>query len=103
MIQLVGMGGVIPDGLKPVRSTVLAPGRQHALVPACAMLVYLAREWSHLTVRELARCMQRDPAMISRLAATYAAQRDTKAEAQVRQALGLPHGKYVNRHACPLF
>ena len=57
------------------------------------MLVYFAREWSHLTVRELARRMQRDPAMISRLAATYVAQRDTMVEARVRHALGLPHDK----------
>ena len=70
---------------------ILAPGRQRALVPARAMLVYLAREWSHLTVRELSRRVQRDPAMISRLTATYVAQRDTKVEARVRQALGLPH------------
>jgi hypothetical protein len=53
------------------------------------MLVYLAREWSHLTVRELSRRIQRDPAMISRLAATYVAQRDPKAEARVRQILGV--------------
>lgn len=77
---------------------ILASGRQRALVPARAMLVYFAREWSHLTVRELARRMQRDPAMISRLAATYVAQRDTRVEAQVRDALGLPHAQYVTRH-----
>jgi REP element-mobilizing transposase RayT len=70
---------------------ILASGRQRALVPARAMLVYFAREWSHLTVRELSRRVQRDPAMISRLAATYAAQRDLKAEARVRHALGLSH------------
>ena len=70
---------------------ILAPGRQRALVPARAMLVYFAREWSHLTVRELARRVQRDPAMISRLAVAYMAHRDTRTEAQVRQSLGLPH------------
>ena len=69
---------------------ILAPGRQRALVPARAMLVYFAREWSHLTVRDLARRVQRDPAMISRLAATYVAHRDARFEAQVRQALGIP-------------
>jgi hypothetical protein len=52
--------------------------------------VYLARAWSALTVRELSRRLHRDPAMISRLTATYVAQRDTRAEARVRHALGLP-------------
>ena len=61
------------------------------------MLVYLAREWSHLTVRELSRRVQRDPAMISRLAATYVGQRDTKAEARVRQALGVQHKPWVHQ------
>jgi len=69
---------------------ILAPGRQRALVPARAMLVYFAREWGHMTARDLGRRLHRDPAMISRLAATYVAHRDTRAEAQVRQALGLP-------------
>ncbi len=69
---------------------MLAPGRQRALVPARAMLVYFAREWSQLTARELGRRLHRDPAMISRLAATYVAHRDTRAEAQLWQCLGLP-------------
>jgi REP element-mobilizing transposase RayT len=70
---------------------IVAPGRQRVLVPARALLVYLAREWSHLTARELGRRLHRDPSMISRLAATYVAQRDPRAESRVRQALGLPH------------
>jgi putative transposase len=64
---------------------ILAPGRQGALVPARAMLVYLAREWSHLTTRELAQRVQRD----------------TKVEALVRHALVLPHAKLVTSHADP--
>ena len=69
--------------------TLVAPGRQRALVPARAMLVGLARDWSRLTVRELGRRLQRDPSMISRLAATYAAAPDPKNEAHIRRALQL--------------
>ena len=67
--------------------SILAPGRQRALVPARALFVHLAREWSGLTTRELGRRLQRDPSMISRLAATYAAHRDPAAEARIRQSL----------------
>lgn len=42
------------------------------------------------TIDDLARRVQPDPAMISRLAATYAAQPDKKTEAQVRKVIGLP-------------
>jgi putative transposase len=66
---------------------ILAPGRQRALVPARALFVHLAREWSGLTTHELGRRLQRDPSMISRLAATYAAHRDSAAEARIRQSL----------------
>ncbi len=66
---------------------ILAPGRQRALVPARALFVHLARAWSGLTTRELGRRLQRDPSMISRLAATYAAHRNPAAEARIRQSL----------------
>jgi REP element-mobilizing transposase RayT len=70
---------------------ILAPGRQRALVPARALLVFLARDWSHLTTRELGRRLQRDPSMISRLATAYAAHRDPATEAHVRQAITARH------------
>lgn len=70
---------------------ILAPGRHRALVPARAMLVGLARQWSPLTVRELGRRLQRDPSMISRLAATYATHSDARIEAQVRRTLQAGH------------
>ena len=66
---------------------ILAPGRQRALVPARAMLVFLAREWSRLTTQDLGQRLQRDPSMVSRLAGAYAAHRDATAEARVRRAL----------------
>jgi REP element-mobilizing transposase RayT len=66
---------------------LLAPGRQRAMVPARAMLVFLAREWSGLTTQTLGRRLQRDPSMISRLAAAYAAHRDEPREQRVRRAV----------------
>lgn len=66
---------------------LIAPGRQRALVPARAMLVSLAREWSGLTVRELGQRLHRDPSMISRLAATYSAAPDRKIEVHIRRAI----------------
>ena len=50
-------------------------GRQRDRVEARALLVYATREWSGLTVKELGRRLHRDPSMISRLYATYVAQR----------------------------
>jgi chromosomal replication initiation ATPase DnaA len=72
-------------GITP--KAILAPGRQRALVPARALFVHLAREWSGLTTRELGRQLQRDPSMISRLVATYVAHRDPATEARIRQSL----------------
>jgi REP element-mobilizing transposase RayT len=70
---------------------ILAPGRQRALVPARALFVYLARDWGHLSTRDLGQRLQRDPSMISRLATAYAARRDLTTEAQIRQTLTTRH------------
>lgn len=70
---------------------IVTPGRQRALVPARAMLVYLAREWSHQSTRDLGRRLQRDPSMISRLATAYAAHRDPTTEARIRKAITARH------------
>ena len=51
-------------------------GRQREVVASRAFLVYAAREWSGLTVKDLGRRLHRDPSMISRLYVQYAAQRD---------------------------
>lgn len=72
---------------------ILAPGRQRALVPARAMLVFLAREWTRLTTRDLGQRLRRDPSMVSRLAGAYAAHRDPTGEAQVRRMLSLDFDK----------
>ena len=66
---------------------LLAPGRQRAAVPARAMLVYLAREWGQVSAQALGQRLRRDPSMISRLTALYAAQRNPTAEAQLLQTL----------------
>lgn len=66
---------------------ILAPGRHRALVPARATLVGLARRWSLLTTRELGRRLHRDPSMISRLAAAYAAYPSMKIEAQIHRSI----------------
>lgn len=68
---------------------LLKPGRQRALVPARAMLVFLARAWTRLTTTELGRRLQRDPSMISRLAAVYGANRKEAVEARVHRLLAL--------------
>ena len=67
--------------------TLVAPGRQRAIIPARAMLVYLAREWGQVSAQELSQRLRRDPSMVSRLTATYAAQRDLEAETQLLQML----------------
>ncbi|MBI3301593.1 MAG: transposase [Deltaproteobacteria bacterium] len=54
---------------------------------ARAMLVYLAREWGGLSTKELGRRLQRDPSLISRLYAAYAAKRDRQGEAQLAKEL----------------
>lgn len=72
-------------GLKP--AALVAPGRQRAVVPARAMLVYAAREWGRLTTQELGNRLHRDPSMISRLYARYVAQRDATREAALKRAL----------------
>jgi REP element-mobilizing transposase RayT len=59
------------------------PGRQRRWVRARAMLVYLAREWSEVTCKELAGRLHRDPSLMSRLYAMYHLDRDRLAEARV--------------------
>ncbi len=62
-------------------------GRQRDRVEARALLVYAAREWSGLTVKDLARRLRRDPSMISRLYAGYVAQRTGLLQKQVQAIL----------------
>ncbi|MBI2089410.1 MAG: transposase [Deltaproteobacteria bacterium] len=61
-------------------------GRKRQWVRVRSMLVYLAREWARMSVRELGRRLHRDPSIISRLYAAYGASRDVAGESRlVRQ------------------
>ena len=51
------------------------------------MLVYVAREWSGLSVKELGRRLHRDPSMISRLYAGYVVKRTGSLEKRVQAIL----------------
>ena len=62
-------------------------GRQRARVKARALLVYAAREWSGLTVKDLGRRLHRDPSMIRRLYAGYAGKRTGSLEKRVQAIL----------------
>lgn len=70
-------------------------GRQRDRVAARAFLVYAAREWSGLRVKEIGRRLQRDPSLISRLYAGYVAERRPRWE---RKVLAMVERK-VNTHA----
>ena len=64
------------------------PGRRRQWVRARAMLVYLAREWSRLTSKELAARLHRDASLMSRLCARYERDRDKQAETRVARLAG---------------
>jgi hypothetical protein len=63
------------------------------------MLVYVAREWAKVNVKEINRRLHRDPSIISQLSAAYAATRHHEKETRLahvvlarlaRQYLWLP-------------
>ena len=62
---------------------LLRAGRKRQWVRARSMLVYLARQWATMSVKELGKRLHRDPSIISRLYAAYAASRDAKAESRL--------------------
>ncbi len=55
-------------------------GRQRKWIRARSMLVYLAREWGRVTVKEIGKRLHRDSSIISRLYSAYAANRDRERE-----------------------
>jgi chromosomal replication initiation ATPase DnaA len=59
---------------------LVQPGRQRKWVKPRAALVYLAREWGRVSVKEIGRRLHRDPSIISRLYSGYAAARDRNKE-----------------------
>jgi hypothetical protein len=48
-----------------------------------SMLVYVAREWAKVSVKEISRRLHRDPSIISRLYAAYAATRHHEKETRL--------------------
>jgi REP element-mobilizing transposase RayT len=66
---------------------LVLPGRARDPVAARALLVYGAREWSGLSVKEVGRRLHRDPSMISRLYVGYVAKSSRSLEKQVRAIL----------------
>lgn len=64
-------------------SELTGPGRRRQWVRARAMLVYLAREWSKVTSKELAGRLHRDASLMSRLCAMYERDRNKQAETRV--------------------
>ncbi len=48
-------------------------GHQRKSVKPRSMLVYVAGEWAKVSVKEISRRLHRDPSIISRLYAAYAA------------------------------
>ena len=67
---------------------VIARGnRRVLLVYTVRELVYTVREWSGLTVKNLGRCLHRDPSMTSRLYARYVTKRNVALEKCVQTIL----------------
>jgi REP element-mobilizing transposase RayT len=66
---------------------LVRPGRQRKWVKPRAALVYLAREWSGASVKEIGRRLHRDPSIISRLYSAYAADRDPNKERLLAEQL----------------
>ena len=66
---------------------LLQAGRQRQWVAVRAQLVYLAREWSGLTAKELAGRLHRDASMISRLYGWYQGHRDKQMEEKLAAVL----------------
>ena len=60
-----------------------APGRQRAWAEPRAQLAYLAREWCGIKTIEIARRLNRDASMVSRLCAAYEAARTPQTEGTI--------------------
>jgi putative transposase len=60
-----------------------APQRRRAWGKPRAQLAYLAREWCAMNTIEIARRLNRDPSMVSRLCASYEAVRDLTTEKKI--------------------
>ena len=70
-------------------------GRQRARAKPRAQLAYLARAWSSMKATEITRRLHRDASMVSRLCASYEADRDARTENQIAALID----KQVTTHA----
>ena len=66
---------------------LVSSGRRRAWVKPRAQLAYLARDWSGMKGIEIARHLNRDASMVSRLCTSYEAVRDLKTEKKIAQAI----------------
>ena len=64
-----------------------AAGRQRAWAKPRAQLAYLARAWCAMKTIEIARRLQRDASMVSRLCASYEGSRDAKTEKKIAELI----------------
>ena len=64
-----------------------AAGRQRAWSKLRAQPAYLARDWCGMKAIEVARRLNRDPSMVSRLCAEYEAVRNPKSEEKIAEAV----------------
>jgi len=65
---------------------LVASGRQRAWAKPRAQLAYLARAWCGMKAIEIARHLNRDASMVSRLCASHEAVRDLKTEKKIAEA-----------------
>jgi putative transposase len=68
--------------------TLVQAGRQRQWVKTRSMLVYMAREFGGMTVKELGKRLNRDPSIISRLYSAYTGSRDSVAESRLLRKIG---------------
>ena len=64
-----------------------ASGRQRARAKPRAQLAFLARAWCNMKAIEIARQLNRDASMVSRLCATYEAVRDVETEKTIAEVI----------------
>ena len=64
-----------------------ASGRQRAWAKPRAQLAYLARTWCDMKAIEIARQLNRDPSMVSRLCASYEVVRDLGTEKKIAEVI----------------
>jgi PEGA domain len=69
------------------RYKLTAAGRQRTWAKPRAQLAYLARDWCDMKAIEIARQLNRDPSMVTRLCASYEAVRDLRMERKIAEVI----------------